>query len=47
MMVDLYMVKMFGERLSLKNSKRNIHQGDEERKYQLLFPLSNELVPFG
>jgi len=32
MMVVLYMVKTFDRRVSLKNSKRNIHQGDEERK---------------
>lgn len=33
MIVVLFMVKTFDERVSLKNSKGNIHQGDKERKY--------------
>lgn len=48
-MIALYIVKTFEQKVGLKNSKTNIHQGDEERKYQELssFTLSEELIPFG
>lgn len=33
MIVILFIVKTFDRRVSLENSKGNIHQGDKEREY--------------